>query len=560
MSTRWKRGDIALVGLALALLGTAPTALAGEPAPADAPVQEATPAEATERGAAQDEPRSVPIAATSVSLSSDPGGRAALELRLAEDGLHEIVLEDGVVRVDGRRVVGYEVGGAFEAAWRELLRSLAGRRAAEVGRRLLTWEPGLSGTEAEAATELRERLDGILAPPSVPETEAAAAETPRAGPVSIAPGGLSFEALTSRLERLHGSLEALGEQAAATTEELALIVHDDYAVEEGRTVAGNLALLDGRLDLAGAVRGDVLVLDGVLALRPSGRIDGDLLQVGGRVEQEGGRLAGELLSIRDVGRGAAAEAREHAAEARERVEEARDRAREARAIAREHRPSRDRGFFDRTFHNIEHAIEGLASTLSAFLGLGVLGLLAVYFARPRLERVADTARRDFGRSFGVGLAAEVLFIPAFVILCVAVITIPLALLLIPLTAAAVLGGYLAVSHSLGEVFAARRYRYEWLERLRRSNSYYYVLTGLGLLLLPFAVAALLWLFGGLADFLRGLTIFAAVVVTWLATTTGLGAVVLTRGGEPGEPGMPWRRGPSPAEAGGPETETGGAGA
>lgn len=560
MSTRWKRGEMALVGLALALLGTAPTVLAGEPAPADAPAQEATPAEATERAAAQDEPRSVPIAATSVSLSSDPGGRAALELRLAEDGLHEIVLEDGAVRVDGRRVAGYEVGGAFETAWRELLRSLAGRRATEVGRRLLTWEPGLSGAEPEAATELRERLDGILAPPPVQEAEAAAAERPRAGPVSIAPGGLSFEALTSRLERLHGSLEALGEQAAATTEELALIVHDDYAVEEGRTVAGNLALLDGRLDLAGAVRGDVLVLDGVLALRPSGRIDGDLLQVGGRVEQEGGRLAGELLSIRDVGRAAEAEAREHAAEARERAEEARDRASQARAIAREHRPSRDRGFFDRIFHNIERAIQVLASTLSAFLGLGVLGLLAVYFARSRLERVADTARRDFGRSFGVGLAAEVLFIPAFVILCVAVITIPLALLLIPLTAAAVLGGYLAVSHSLGEVFATRRYRYEWLERLRRSNSYYYVLTGLGLLLLPFAVAALLWLFGDLADFLRGLTIFAAVVVTWLATTTGLGAVVLTRGGEPGEPGMPWRRGRSPAEGGGPAPETGGAGA
>ena len=172
--------------------------------------------------------------------------------------------------------------------------------------------------------------------------------------------------------------------------------------------------------------------------------------------------------------------------------------------------------------------------------------------------MADTARRDFGRSLGVGLATEVLFIPAFVILCVAVITIPLALLLIPLTAAGVLGGYLAVCHSLGEVFAARRYRYEWLERLRRSNSYYYVLTGLGLLLLPFAVAALLWLFGGLAEFLRGLTIFAGVVVTWLAATTGLGAVVLPRGGEPGEAGMPWRRGRSPAGGGG-TTESGGVG-
>ncbi|MEE9577640.1 MAG: hypothetical protein V3W35_09525, partial [Gemmatimonadota bacterium] len=107
-------------------------------------------------------------------------------------------------------------------------------------------------------------------------------------------------------------------------------------------------------------------------------------------------------------------------------------------------------------------------------------------------------------------------------------------LLIPFFALAVVvalvGGYVAVAHATGEILAARRFRSELLDRLRRSNSYYYVLSGLALLLVPFALGAILHLFGGPLSFLRGLTWFAAFLLTWLAVTIGLGAVILSRGG------------------------------
>jgi hypothetical protein len=124
----------------------------------------------------------------------------------------------------------------------------------------------------------------------------------------------------------------------------------------------------------------------------------------------------------------------------------------------------------------------------------------------------------------------VLFFPALLIMTVLVITIPVIPFFVIGTGLAMLCGYLAVAHGAGEMFAKRRYRYEWLERLRRSNSYYYVLSGLVLLLIPFALAAALWVFGGLLGFLRGMVVFVACVATWVLCTSGFGAVLLTRAG------------------------------
>lgn len=464
----------------------------------------------------------VEVTGSAVSIASQPGGRAALELELADGSGHVITFEDGAVRVDRGRVGSYRAGGALESAWREFLRAQVGREGPELAEALRDWRPPeLAGEEAQTATQLRERIDRILA---VPEPEPAAPETvagPNGAPLSIAPGGISFQDLSRQLENLRGSLEGLGEAAQGADERLALIVHDDFTVAEGRTVDGNLALLGGELGLAGTVRGDVLVLNGTLRLLSSGQVEGDLLQVGGAVEHEGGRVTGELLSLRSLDPSVAPRA---PATARER-----QRSVESRVTTRVDR-RRDRGFFSRTVRNFGRAIEGLIATGSAYLALGLLGLLTVYVARPQLETVSDAIRRRFGRSFALGFAGQVLFAPAVLVMVVLVVTWLVLPFFVLGVIAAVLGGYLAVAHAAGELFARRRYRYEWLERLRRSNSYYYVLVGLALLLLPFALASLLWVFGGLAGLLRGLLIFVAVAGTWVLTTAGFGAVLLTRGG------------------------------
>lgn len=506
MSTAFRRAPLATLTAALAVLH--PTVPAG--------AQQAT-----------DEIR---IERSAVTLSSGMGGRAELTLGLADGAEHVIAFADGTISLDGERVGGYEPGGTLAAAWRAFLRDQAGAEADELRRGLAglvgsleTLGGELDGAEAEASRALGEGLAGILGMRPAVEVDAATqVEGPGGMRLSIAPGGVRFDELVGQLDRLRDAMDRLGGVAEGAAERLALIVHDDFAVAPDDLVEGNLALLDGTLRLDGTVSGDVLVLEGNLILGDGARVEGNILQVGGDVELAGtARVTGEILSDfpstagRATARGAtdADEAPEPPA---------------VRTRVRERQPAQDRGFFGRIANNLGHATEEFLSALSAFIILGVLGLLLVYFARGRLETVADTARHEFARSFAMGLAGEVLFFPALIILLVLVITWPIVPFFVLATGLAMVVGYLAVAHGAGEMFAQRRYRYEWLERLRRSNSYYYVLSGLVLLLLPFAATAILWIGGGTVDFFRGLLAFVACVGTWILVTAGFGAVLLTR--------------------------------
>lgn len=59
-------------------------------------------------------------------------------------------------------------------------------------------------------------------------------------------------------------------------------VRGDFTLAAGDTVRGDLAVLSGRVELAGAVTGDVVSINGGLILRESGSVDGSLTVLGGR--------------------------------------------------------------------------------------------------------------------------------------------------------------------------------------------------------------------------------------------------------------------------------------
>lgn len=349
--------------------------------------------------------------------------------------------------------------------------------------------------------------------------ETATVEGPNGGQIAIAPGVMSLRDLTRSVDVLRESLERLGTQAAGVDKNLALVVHDDYAIGTDRIVSGNLALLSGDLELDGTVEGSVLVLDGTLTLGASALVEGDVLQVGGEIVESGGRVTGELVSL-VAGDVADLIESEIAAEA--------DRATPPPARVRV--SSDGPGFVGRIGHNIGRAFAGLFGALAWWLALGTLGLAVVYFFRQRLEVVADTVRTDMVRSFGIGLAGQLLVIPVLLLLVIGIVTwlvIPAYALAVAL---AIPAGYLAVAHGVGETVAEQRY--DWMERynLRRTNSYYYVFSGLAFLLAPFAIGSVLYLLGGMMGFVRGLMFFAAGVLTWAAVTTGFGAILLTRAG------------------------------
>ena len=72
---------------------------------------------------------------------------------------------------------------------------------------------------------------------------------------------------------------------------------DRTEIEAGREVAGNVAVLNGPLTVAGRVRGRVLAINSDVILLRGARIDGDLLVVGGEVEGSDGAVIGGEMRI-----------------------------------------------------------------------------------------------------------------------------------------------------------------------------------------------------------------------------------------------------------------------
>jgi hypothetical protein len=189
----------------------------------------------------------------------------------------------------------------------------------------------------------------------------------------------------------------------------------------------------------------------------------------------------------------------------------------------------------RPFTRLWRSVVGIFAILLVGGILFGIGLAVIFFGGRRyIEGVADTARHATTRSLFVGMAASFLAIPAYVLgiiaLAISIVGIPALLLWAPLfpvalILAAILG-YLGVGHAAGESLAERRfYGSDWF---RHSNSYYFLVSGVALLLAPFVAVQIVAITG--IGFLKGLMIALAVVVTWAAVSVGLGAVLISRGG------------------------------
>jgi hypothetical protein len=188
---------------------------------------------------------------------------------------------------------------------------------------------------------------------------------------------------------------------------------------------------------------------------------------------------------------------------------------------------------------------------SFFSGLGhifsVLIIYAIMFAiavgviafggRKYIEGVADTARQMTMRSWLVGLAGTFLVVPAFVLgiiaLAISIVGIPVLLAWVPLYPLAVVAalalGFLAVAHAAGEALSEKKF-YE-NDYFQRGNSYYFLLTGMGLLLAPFIAAGVMEMAGPWLGFIEGLLVFLGGVTLWVVFTIGFGAVLVSRGGK-----------------------------
>ena len=262
----------------------------------------------------------------------------------------------------------------------------------------------------------------------------------------------------------------------------------DYSVGTTETVAGHLLVFGGNAEIFGRVAGNVVTLDGDIVVHSGGILDGDALALGGQVHDPGSGISGHATS---------------------------------RGLT---------GLPPNVVRPVTLPVRA-AAVVGVFLTLLVTGFGIVTFARPPLEVVSDTVANSLGRSFVVGLLAEILVIPTFGMLVVGLALTVVGVLLIPfailayalIVLAAIAMGLVAVTHSMGETHSRRRMA---LGVMMSPNSYRYVLTGLTGLVGIWLV----WVLFGWVPVAGWIILGAATIATWLLGTVGFGASLLSRGG------------------------------
>jgi hypothetical protein len=263
-------------------------------------------------------------------------------------------------------------------------------------------------------------------------------------------------------------------------------------ISAGTTVAGPVAVAGGPLHVYGTVNGDAIAIGSDVIVHPGARITGNAVSALGTVNLAGGIVGGEIRQL-----AGALGAVPQAAEAESRAGSTR------------------------------HAL-ALSSSWLIILVLMAIGVLL--FAGDYLDGVVDSLEGRFGRSFWAGIATQLALAPVLCLLVVALAVTILGVLLIPFAIVAlvlaVVGlitlGFLAIARITGESVApaaSKRYsaRGAALRALVVGVSIY---MGLWVLASAFAWAPVV------ETVLRGV----AVAITWVATTAGLGAAVISRGG------------------------------
>ena len=448
--------------------------------------------------------RDTAVVSHAVSLSPR---EAAVEFELADGTTRVVSLRSGELLVNGAAVARYRQGGALDRAWRQALAGAAAKDTRGVLAGLRAFKvAGLSGDELAAERRLDAAFRNLTAEAPAAAAVAASAAAQRIGASTSAVAGSADSggrALTladiAALDSLEVQLRAvpdIGPDVAVSVRTSPLRL-GHVAVPAGERVAGSLVVFRGNADVYGTVGGNVVALLGDVICHDGGLIEGNAVSVGGHVVEAGGTIRGEIKSLSGLGKAvAAAERREEA-----------------------------RSAFDLLVNDV-------GTVVAVFIALAMVGFGTVFFGRRHVEVVADTASHSFGRAFVVGLLGQLLLLPAFammivglVLTIVGILVLPFAILAYVLGAAlAVLGGYIAVAHAIGETVTRRRMANGAF--VRSPNSYGYIFSGLVGLLGLWAAAALFGWLGPVVFLLK----LAAVIVTWLAATTGFGAVLLSRAG------------------------------
>jgi hypothetical protein len=480
------RGRAAILAGLIAALGVARAALA-EPVAGGVPAWKSRIEYVTQL--LQDEQSRV-VLDHAAALGADA---ASLHFQYDDGGALILALDHGNVVVGGRPIGHYPTGGALQLGWRQLVLDASRTDTPAALALVRSWHPsGLSRDEESYLSLMQEKVGGLSAPHRTagPQQEVAPAE----------PGGLVIDLSDlsdpTRLAPLLRSAAGLSGPALRITVPGGRAHAGDFSVGTGERLLGPILVVRGNAEIFGTVEGNLATVQGNVVVHPGSVVTGDVLALAGQVRDLGGDIRGQIHTL-DTPRPQAAPVESAAP-----VSPLLRLARNASGVG------------------------------GVFLTLLLVGLGLVLFARQPLEVVSDTVLHSFSRSFLVGLLGQVLILPTFGMLVVGLVLTVAGILLVPfavivftlLLVLAVLGGFLAIAHAMGESITRRQ-----LARgasIVSANSYRYVTVGLG------AVATLWlgWILFGWVPLAGTLVFITAILVTWMLATVGFGAALLSRAG------------------------------
>lgn len=262
------------------------------------------------------------------------------------------------------------------------------------------------------------------------------------------------------------------------------------AVAKGDTLRGPFVVVNGTAEVFGVVAGNVYALWGDVIIHDGAEVYGSASAYRGRVILDGGLVRGALAATP-----APAAVAPDVASPMSR----------ARALQ-------------------------LSAGWTAMLI--VVGILVLVLLSANLEATARTVEEDFGRAFFTGVIGQLGFVPALLLVCVALAVTLLGVLLIPFALVAgpvafagfVTLGWLALALVTGRAILRRRG-----SGSSRGEALRTLTAGVILLMVPWVLVAALEGVGTVALLVRVL----ALAITWVAATTGLGAAILSRAGTGG---------------------------
>jgi hypothetical protein len=262
-------------------------------------------------------------------------------------------------------------------------------------------------------------------------------------------------------------------------------------VGAGETVPGVVAVARGPLEVRGRIEGNALALHGDIILYPGGLIRGDAVAIGGRVRAQGGVVEGSIRSVTGLLPMAGGSDRPTAA-------------------------------------GVASTWQSIKVVLGWFAILLVIGIGVLVFAEATFDPIVESLQERFGRAFWYGLVAQLATIPVLLAVLIALALTVVGILLIPFAivayavalAGALTLGFLAVARFTGAAITGGRSA----TAAKRRVSLRALVVGLAIYLgLWLAAAAFSW-----SPLAGSLLRAAALAVTWVAVTLGLGALIASR--------------------------------